>query len=71
MISIYALTHSVGDIARFHWELTGEDLRVEHWSHAENTGRFAAFNILGGNKVFDKVPYFWTVSVPPFFPASS
>ncbi|RUS22322.1 hypothetical protein BC937DRAFT_89651 [Endogone sp. FLAS-F59071] len=52
--------YAVGDIARFHWELTGEDLRVEHWSHAENTGRFVAFNILGGNRSFDKVPYFWT-----------
>ncbi|RUP51356.1 hypothetical protein BC936DRAFT_148571 [Jimgerdemannia flammicorona] len=52
--------YAAGDIARFHWDLTGEDLRVEHWSHAENTGRLVALNILGKKKTFDKVPYFWT-----------
>ncbi|RUS31373.1 hypothetical protein BC938DRAFT_477956, partial [Jimgerdemannia flammicorona] len=68
----YIVSHAItflcisfaGDIARFHWDLTGEDLRVEHWSHAENTGRLVALNILGKKKTFDKVPYFWTVSNP-------
>ncbi|KAJ3339634.1 hypothetical protein HDU93_007961 [Gonapodya sp. JEL0774] len=63
---------AVGDIARYTYHLTGEKIRVEHWSVAQNQGRVAAQNIL---KIinsarsgvtpeltpFKTVPFFWTV----------
>ncbi|KAL0098017.1 hypothetical protein J3Q64DRAFT_1084831 [Phycomyces blakesleeanus] len=56
--SIYA----TGDIATFTNRLTGKQMRIEHWAHAENTGRTVATNIVKKKSVeFNFVPFFWTV----------
>ncbi|KAI9026466.1 NAD-dependent dehydrogenase [Phycomyces nitens] len=56
--SIYA----TGDIATFTNRLTGEEMRIEHWAHAENTGRTVAANIVKNKSVeFNYIPFFWTV----------
>ncbi|KXS22367.1 hypothetical protein M427DRAFT_50697 [Gonapodya prolifera JEL478] len=64
---------AVGDIARYAYHLTGEKIRVEHWSVAQNQARVAAQNIAklvkaksDGGAVpeltpFRTVPFFWTV----------
>lgn len=60
--------YAVGDIARYPYHLTGENVRVEHWNVAQNQGRLAANCIIQSIKspqqplpVFDQIPYFWTV----------
>ncbi|KAJ3092310.1 hypothetical protein HK102_008621 [Quaeritorhiza haematococci] len=60
---------AVGDLARYPYHLTGEQVRVEHWNVAQNQGRVVGANIAklgkGGKDVklepFNAVPYFWTV----------
>lgn len=50
---------AVGDIARF--PLAGQPTRIEHWRLAQQQGRLAAHNMLGGDAPFADVPFFWTL----------
>ncbi|WP_213880836.1 FAD-dependent oxidoreductase [Pseudomonas sp. dw_358] len=50
---------AVGDIARF--PLAGQPTRIEHWRLAQQQGRLAAHNMLGGEAPFADVPFFWTL----------
>lgn len=49
---------AAGDIARF--PLAGEPTRIEHWRLAQQQGRIAAQNMLGGDARYVDVPFFWT-----------
>lgn len=51
---------AAGDIAALPFWLTGESIRVEHWTVAMNEGSFAAFNMLGKLIPYYYVPFFWT-----------
>ena len=51
---------AVGDIAQFPLELSGEQVRIEHWRLAAQHGRTAARNMLGKNVKYDGIPYFWS-----------
>ncbi len=53
--------YAAGDIAAFPQRGDGAPIRVEHWRVAEQHGRVAAANMLGGAVTYDAVPYFWTI----------
>lgn len=53
--------YAAGDIAAFPLRGDAGRVRVEHWRVAEQHGRVAALNMLGGRVVYDAVPYFWTI----------
>jgi NADPH-dependent 2,4-dienoyl-CoA reductase/sulfur reductase-like enzyme len=47
-----------GDAAAF--PLAGKSIRIEHWRVAQQQGRIAAHNMLGGDEGYAGVPFFWT-----------
>jgi NADPH-dependent 2,4-dienoyl-CoA reductase/sulfur reductase-like enzyme len=49
---------AAGDVARY--PHGAAMVRVEHWVHAQRQGQAAAANILGANRPFTDVPFFWT-----------
>ncbi|WP_341963879.1 FAD-dependent oxidoreductase [Pseudomonas sp. RC10] len=49
---------AAGDIATF--PINGQPLRIEHWRLAQQQARIAASNMLGAEKHYSDVPYFWT-----------
>jgi NADPH-dependent 2,4-dienoyl-CoA reductase/sulfur reductase-like enzyme/nitrite reductase/ring-hydroxylating ferredoxin subunit len=53
--------YAAGDIARFPHRGDGAPIRVEHWRVAQQHGRVAAMNMLGGSIRYDAVPVFWTI----------
>ena len=62
----FADIYAIGDIARYPYHLTGENVRIEHWNVAQNQGRLVAEVILTKIQnpekelpVFKQVPYFW------------
>jgi 3-phenylpropionate/trans-cinnamate dioxygenase ferredoxin reductase subunit len=52
--------YAVGDCASFWSGRYGRRLRVEHWDTALHAPEVAAANMLGGDEVYDPVPYFWS-----------
>lgn len=54
--------HAAGDVARWHNEMFGAAMRVEHWSSAGEQGAVAARNALrpGAATAYSTVPYFWS-----------
>ena len=50
--------HAAGDVARY--PHGNGDARVEHWVHAQRQGQLAAANMLGAERAFGEVPFFWT-----------
>lgn len=53
--------YAAGDIARFPYRLTGEDIRIEHWRTALQHGHVAGCNMAGVPTEYDSVPFFWTM----------
>jgi 3-phenylpropionate/trans-cinnamate dioxygenase ferredoxin reductase subunit len=52
--------HAAGDVANAENPLLGRRIRVEHWQNALDGGPAAARAMLGGDVVYDPVPYFFT-----------
>jgi len=52
--------YAAGDCAAFESVRFGKRIRVEHWDTALHAPEVVAANILGGNEVYDPVPYFWS-----------
>lgn len=53
---------AVGDVARWAHPAYGEPVRVEHWTHAAESGEAAASTLLRGDQAepYAPVPYFWS-----------
>ena len=49
-----------GDIATYTDWRTKEEVRIEHWRTALQTGRIAARNMIGKKEMNKCVPFFWT-----------
>jgi 3-phenylpropionate/trans-cinnamate dioxygenase ferredoxin reductase subunit len=52
--------YAVGDCAAFESRRFGRPLRFEHWDVALHAPSVVAANVLGGDEVYDPVPYFWS-----------
>ena len=51
---------AAGDVANAHHPFYGEPVRVEHWANALHQGPVAARAMLGGDDVYDRLPYFFS-----------
>jgi 3-phenylpropionate/trans-cinnamate dioxygenase ferredoxin reductase subunit len=51
---------AAGDIAEYESVVHDRRLRIEHWDVAFSQGKCAALNMLGEQKEYDVVPYFWS-----------
>ncbi|HEU5266713.1 MAG TPA: FAD-dependent oxidoreductase [Jatrophihabitans sp.] len=51
---------AVGDIANQDHPVLGQRIRVEHWATALNQPATAAAALLGGDEVYDRLPYFFS-----------
>jgi 3-phenylpropionate/trans-cinnamate dioxygenase ferredoxin reductase subunit len=52
--------YAAGDCASFWSARYARRLRVEHWDTALHAPEVVAANMLGGDRVYDPVPYFWS-----------
>jgi 3-phenylpropionate/trans-cinnamate dioxygenase ferredoxin reductase component len=51
---------AVGDCAAWDSARYGTRMHVEHWDNALHAPTVVAANVLGGDEVWDPVPYFWS-----------
>jgi NADPH-dependent 2,4-dienoyl-CoA reductase/sulfur reductase-like enzyme/nitrite reductase/ring-hydroxylating ferredoxin subunit len=51
---------AAGDVAHFPLPDNGRRVRIEHWRVAQEQARTAAANMMGLEKTYSGVPYFWT-----------
>eukprot|EP00347_Sterkiella_histriomuscorum_P021448 403333940 len=51
---------AAGDAVVFPYPHSNQKVRIEHYITAMDQGAFAAFNMLGLNKAYNRVPFFWT-----------
>lgn len=52
--------YAVGDVARWHHDQLGRPVRLENRTNATEQARAVADNILGADRPYVPVPYFWT-----------
>ncbi|MFD6281318.1 NAD(P)/FAD-dependent oxidoreductase [Streptomyces sp. NPDC060209] len=52
--------YAAGDVARFHHEALGRSLRLENRTNATEQAMLVAANILGEDRPYSPIPYFWT-----------
>jgi len=52
--------YAAGDNALFPYRVLGQTMRVEHWDHALNQGKWAGRNMAGAREPFTYQPYFFS-----------
>jgi 3-phenylpropionate/trans-cinnamate dioxygenase ferredoxin reductase component len=51
---------AAGDMCEYDSVLHGRRMRIEHWDVARSQGAFVAASMLGADRPYDEVPYFWS-----------
>lgn len=52
--------YAAGDNALFPYRALGQPMRIEHWDHALNQGKWAGRNMAGAHEPFTYQPYFFS-----------
>jgi len=52
--------YAAGDNAFFPYRALGQSMRIEHWDHALNQGKWAGRNMAGAHEPFTYQPYFFS-----------
>src|SRR5208283_3941565 len=52
--------YAAGDIAFFHYQALGKQMRIEHWDNAANQGKIAGRNMAGAHEPYTHMPYFFS-----------
>ncbi|WP_281278515.1 NAD(P)/FAD-dependent oxidoreductase [Streptomyces tateyamensis] len=52
--------YAAGDCVSYPSARFGERINVQHWDHALHSGRAVAQALLGADRPYDPVPYFWS-----------
>jgi NAD(P)H-nitrite reductase large subunit len=52
--------YAAGDNAFFPYRVLGKSMRIEHWDHALNQGKWAGRNMAGAHEPFTHQPYFFS-----------
>ncbi|MDE2117692.1 MAG: FAD-dependent oxidoreductase [Betaproteobacteria bacterium] len=52
--------YAAGDNAFFPYQALGQPMRIEHWDHALNQGKWAGRNMAGAHEPFTYQPYFFS-----------
>jgi 3-phenylpropionate/trans-cinnamate dioxygenase ferredoxin reductase component len=52
--------YAAGDIAFFHYQALGKQMRLEHWDNALNQGKWAGRNMAGAREPYTYMPYFFS-----------
>lgn len=52
--------YAAGDNAFFPYRVLGQPMRIEHWDHALNQGKWAGRNMAGAHEPFTYQPYFFS-----------
>jgi 3-phenylpropionate/trans-cinnamate dioxygenase ferredoxin reductase subunit len=52
--------YAAGDNAYFPYRALGQQMRIEHWDHALNQGKWAGRNMAGAREAFTYQPYFFS-----------
>jgi 3-phenylpropionate/trans-cinnamate dioxygenase ferredoxin reductase component len=52
--------YAAGDVAFFPSKSLDKSIRIEHWDNAQSQGKHVGENMVGANKPFDYLPYFYS-----------
>lgn len=52
--------YAAGDVASFPDPILSRRIRLEHWKHAQNQGLAVAMSIVGEERPYEDVPWFWS-----------
>jgi 3-phenylpropionate/trans-cinnamate dioxygenase ferredoxin reductase subunit len=52
--------YAAGDNAFFPYRVLGQPMRIEHWDHALNQGKWAGRNMAGAHEAYTYQPYFFS-----------
>ena len=52
--------YAAGDVANHYHPVFGRHIRVEHWQNALKQGQAAARSMLGADKPYQEIPWFWS-----------
>lgn len=52
--------YAAGDVANFFHPTYNKYIRLESWKHAQDHGIVSGYNLLGGQRAYTEIPWFWS-----------